>query len=43
MSQLGHLRDARLWHYAGVQTALMNVRFVGNNGRDADVTRCLLM
>jgi len=26
-----------------VQTALMNVRFEGNNGHDADVTRCLLM
>jgi hypothetical protein len=25
------------------QTALMNVRFEGNNGHDADVTRCLLM
>jgi hypothetical protein len=26
-----------------VQTALMDVRFQGNNGHDADVTRCLLM
>jgi hypothetical protein len=26
-----------------VQTALMNVRFEGNNGHDADVTRCLLL
>jgi hypothetical protein len=26
-----------------VQTALMNVRFEGNNGHDADVTRCLLV
>ena len=26
-----------------MQTALMNVRFEENNGRDADVTRCLLM
>jgi hypothetical protein len=26
-----------------VQTALMNVSFEGNNGHDADVTRCLLM
>jgi hypothetical protein len=26
-----------------LQTALMNVRFEGNNGHDADVTRCLLM
>ena len=35
--------DDRLWHLADVQTALMNVRFEGNNGHDADVTRCLLM
>jgi hypothetical protein len=28
---------------ADVQTAPMNVRFDGNNGPDADVTRCLLM
>jgi hypothetical protein len=28
---------------ADVQTALMNVRFEGNNGHDADVARCLLM
>src|SRR6476620_11550657 len=26
-----------------MQTALMNVRFEGNNGHDAEVTRCLLM
>jgi hypothetical protein len=26
-----------------VQTALMNVRFEGNNGHDADVMRCLLL
>jgi hypothetical protein len=26
-----------------VQTALMNVRFEGNNGHDADVTRCRLL
>jgi hypothetical protein len=26
-----------------MQTALMNVRFEGHNGHDADVTRCLLM
>ena len=32
----------RFWHLADVQTALMNVRFEGNNG-DADVTRCRLM
>ena len=31
------------WHIADVGTALMNVRFEGNNGHDADVTRCLLM
>jgi hypothetical protein len=31
------------WHKADVQTALMNVRFEGNNGHDADATRCLLM
>ena len=34
--------DVRFWHMADVQTALMNVRFEGNNG-DADVTRCRLM
>jgi len=26
-----------------MQTALMNVRFEGNNGHDPNVTRCLLM
>jgi hypothetical protein len=26
-----------------MQTALMNVRFEGNNGHDARVTGCLLM
>ena len=26
-----------------LQTALMNVRFQGNNGHDGYVTRCLLM
>ena len=31
-------RHVRLWHLADVQTALMNVRFEGNNGHDADVT-----
>jgi hypothetical protein len=31
------------WHLAVVQIALMTVRFDGNNGHDADVTRCLLM
>lgn len=35
--------NVRYWHKADVQTALMNVRFEGNNGHDADVTRCLLM
>ena len=35
--------DFRYWHKADVQTALMNVRFEGNNGHDVDVTRCLLM
>ena len=32
-----------LWHIADVQLALMNVRFEGTNGHDADVTRCRLM
>ena len=36
----GHVR---LWHSADMATALMHVRFEGNNGHDADVTRCLLM
>ena len=27
---------AIVWHIADVQTALMNVRFEGNNGHDAD-------
>ena len=31
------------WHQADVQTALITVRFEGNNGHDADVARCLLM
>jgi hypothetical protein len=35
--------DFRFWHKADVHTALMNVRFEGNNGHDADVTRCLFM
>ena len=35
--------QVRLWHLADVQSALMNVRFEGNNGHDADVTRCLLL
>ena len=40
------LRESRnvcCWLLADVQTALMNVRFEGNNGHDADETRCLLM
>jgi hypothetical protein len=41
---MGHAEtDVCFWHLADVQTALMNVRFEGNNGHDADVTRCLLM
>ena len=36
-------RDVSNWHLADVQTALMNVRFEGNNRHDADATRCLLM
>jgi hypothetical protein len=35
--------DVCFWHKADMQTALMNVRFEGNNGHDADLTRCLLM
>jgi hypothetical protein len=31
------------WHKADVQTALMNVRFEGTNGHDADVTQGRLM
>jgi hypothetical protein len=41
-ARVPHLH-VRYWHKADVQTALMNVRFEGNNGHDADVTRCLLM
>ena len=33
----------RSWHFADIPPAPTNVRFQGNNGRDADVTRCLLM
>ena len=40
---LSNVQCWRYWHLADVQTALMNVRFEGNNGHDADVTRCLLM
>ena len=32
-----------LWHQADTQTAVMNVRFEGNKGHEADVMRCLLM
>src|SRR4029077_11697638 len=35
--------NVRLWHIADVRLALMNVRFEGNNGHDADATRCLLL
>ena len=35
--------EVRLWHLADAQPSLTNVRFEGNNGHDADVTRCLLM
>ena len=35
--------NVRYWHKADVQTALMDVRFEGKNGHDADVTRFLLM
>jgi hypothetical protein len=35
--------DFCFWHKADVQTALVNNRFEGNNGHDADVARCLLM
>ena len=31
------------WHIADVPLALTNVCFEGNNGHDADVTRCPLM
>jgi hypothetical protein len=40
---VGSTSYVRLWHKADVQTALMDVRFEGNNGHDADMTRCLLM
>jgi hypothetical protein len=33
----------RYWHKADMLNAMTNVRFEGNNGHDADVTRCLLM
>ncbi len=35
------LLHARYWHKEDVHTVLMNVRFEGNNGHDAVVTRCL--
>jgi len=34
--------NVRSWHKADVQTALMNVRFEGNNGHDADVTHTVM-
>ena len=34
---------AIVWHIADVQTALMNVRFEGNNGHDANGPLCRLM
>ena len=37
------VNHVRYWHLADVQTALMNVRFEGNNGHHADLTRCLLL
>ena len=37
------LGDACLWHKADILNALTNVRFWGNNGHDADMTRCLLL
>jgi hypothetical protein len=37
------IMDVRYWHKAAMLTALTNVRFEGNHGHDADVTRCLLM
>jgi hypothetical protein len=42
-SMRGDLIYVRYWHKADVQTALMNVRFEGNNGHGTDVTRCPLM
>ena len=39
----GCLENVCFWHSTDVQTALMNVRFEGNNGHDADVTRGLLV
>jgi hypothetical protein len=35
--------NVRLWHKADMLDALANVRFWGQSGHDADVTRCLLM
>ena len=41
---MGHSgENVCFWHKADVQAALMNVRFEGKNGHDADVTRCPLM
>ena len=38
----GRRPDFRFWHIADVPLGLTNVCFEGNNGHDADVTRCLL-
>jgi hypothetical protein len=35
--------DVGFWHITDARLALTNVCFVGNNGHDADVTRCRLM
>jgi hypothetical protein len=35
--------NVRYWHKADVQTALMDVRFEGKNGHEADVTPLRLM
>ena len=36
-------RNVSYWHLADLPLALTNVCFEGENGHDADVTRCLLM
>ena len=41
--QVAVFKDVCCWHKRTCKTALVNVRFDGNNGHDADVTRCLLM
>ena len=38
-----HQINVRFWHKADMLNALTNVHFEGNDGHDADVTRCLLM